>query len=167
MSGTFPAIIVFFIRLFVPESNKWEEEKSAGTTSHWATRDLLGVLLAAIVALGIIALWTPQIFARVGNLIAIPSTLIGLVIVLWGYLLPVRRYLTRAGTGGSILPAESAVIMRNLLIGAGLAAVALMGTWGSTQQAAKWASFLSAEGTKSNVIEYVVIATALGAIFVT
>lgn len=42
-----------------------------------------------------------------------------------------------------------------------------MGTWGSTQQAAKWASFLSREGTGSNVIEYVVIALALGAILMT
>jgi MFS family permease len=92
---------------------------------------------------------------------------VGLGIALWGYLHPVRRYMTRAQAGGSVQTAERAVIMRNLMIGAGLAAVALMGTWGSAQQAAKWASFLSPDGTSSGIIEYVVIATALGAILVT
>jgi hypothetical protein len=160
-------LINFFILVFVPESHKWEEEKKSGSTSHWSTKDLLGVLLAGVVALGIIAAWTPQVFDKVGNLVALPVTLIGLGVVLWGYLHPVRRYLTRAQDGGSILAADRATILRNLLIGAGLAAVALMGTWGSAQQAAKWASFLSPDSAKSNIIEYVVIATALGAILVT
>jgi len=164
--GSFPAAIIFFIRLFVPESHKWEEEKRSGGTSHWATKDLLAVLLAAVVALGIITIWTPQVFDRLGNLVALPLTLIGLAVVLWGFLHPVRRYLGRAHAGGKILTEDRAKVMRNLLIGAGLAAVSLMGTWGSTQQAAKWASFLSPEGAESNIIEYVVISTALGAILV-
>ncbi|MFN0076304.1 MAG: MFS transporter [Prosthecobacter sp.] len=167
VSGAAPALINFFILIFVPESHKWEAEKKSGSTSHWATIDLLGVLAAAVAALGIIAVWTPQIFDKVGNIVALPVTVLGLGIALWGYLHPVRRYMTRAQAGGSVLAADRAIIMRNLLIGAGLAAVALMGTWGSAQQAAKWASFLSPEGTKSNIIEYVVIATALGAILVT
>ncbi len=167
VSGAAPALITFFILVFVPESHKWEAEKKAGSTSHWATIDLLGVLAAAVAAMGIIAIWTPQIFEKVGNIVAIPVTIVGLGIALWGYLHPVRRYMTRAHAGGGVPNSERAVIMRNLLIGAGLAAVALMGTWGSAQQSAKWASFLSADGTKSSVIEYVVIATALGAILVT
>lgn len=162
--GTLPAVIVFFIRLFVPESNKWEEEKASGSTAHWATKDLLGVLLAAIVALGIIALWSPAVFAKVGNGVALPATLVGMVVVLWGYLLPVRRYLGRAHGSGTTDPKQRSTVMRNLLFGTALASVALMGTWGSTQQAAKWASFLSPDGTAANLIEYVVISTALGAI---
>jgi MFS family permease len=167
VSGAAPALINFFILIFVPESHKWEAEKKSGATSHWATMDLMGVLIAAVAAIGIIAVWTPEGFARVGNVGAIPVTIIGLAVALWGYLHPVRRYMTRAQAGGSVQAAERAVIMRNLLLGAGLAAVALMGTWGSAQQAAKWASFLSPDGAKSNIIEYVVIATALGAILVT
>lgn len=167
ISGAAPALINFFILIFVPESHKWEEEKKSGSTSHWATKDLLGVLVAAIAALGIIAVWTPQVLEEVGNRVALPVTVVGLGIALWGYLHPVRRYMTRAQAGGSVQAVDRAFIMRNLLIGAGLAAVALMGTWGSAQQAAKWASFLSPDGTKSNIIEYVVIATALGAILVT
>ncbi len=167
VSGALPALINFFILIFVPESHKWEAEKKSGNTSHWATVDLLGVLIAAVAALGIITVWTPQVFDKVGNIVALPVTIVGLGVALWGYLHPVRRYMTRAQVGGSVLAADRAIIMRNLLIGAGLAAVALMGTWGSAQQAAKWASFLSPDGTSSNIIEYVVIATALGAILVT
>ncbi len=167
VSGALPALINFFILIFVPESHKWEAEKESGNTSHWATIDLLGVLVAALAALGIITIWTPQVFDKLGNAVAVPLTFVGLGIALWGYLHPVRRYMTRAQAGGGVQAADRAVIMRNLLIGAGLAAIALLGTWGSTQQAAKWASFLSPEGTKSSIIEYVVIATALGAIVVT
>ena len=167
VSGAAPALINFFILIFVPESHKWEAEKKSGTTSHWATVDLLGVLVAALAALAIIAVWTPQAFAKVGNIVALPVTIVGLAVALWGYLHPVRRYMARAEIGGSVLAAERSIITRNLLVGAGLAAVALMGTWGSAQQAAKWASFLSPDGAKSNIIEYVVIATALGAILVT
>jgi len=166
ISGAFPAAIIFFIRLFVPESHKWEEEKRSGATSHWATKDLLGVLAAALAALGVIALWSPTVFAKVGNAVAIPATVLGLAIVLWGYLLPVRRYLGRSFASGQVDSQARSMVMRNLLVGAGLAAVALMGTWGSVQQAAKWASFLSPEGAQSNVIEYVVIFTALGAILI-
>src|SRR3989440_2692932 len=43
--GAVPALLTFFIRLFVPESERWREEKSRGATSHWATRDLAGVLV--------------------------------------------------------------------------------------------------------------------------
>ncbi|MES2598352.1 MAG: MFS transporter [Verrucomicrobiota bacterium] len=167
VSGAAPALINFFILIFVPESHKWEAEKKSGSCSHWATKDLLGVLVAAIAALGIITVWTPQVLEKVGNAVALPVTFIGLGIALWGYLLPVRRYMTRAQAGGSVQTADRAFIMKSLLIGAGLAAVALMGTWGSAQQAAKWASFLSPEGAQSNIIEYVVIATALGAILIT
>lgn len=164
ISGAFPALIVFFIRLFVPESHKWEEEKASGSTAHWATRDLLGVLLAAAVALGIIAVWSPAVFAKVGNAVALPATFLGLAVVLWGYLLPMRRYLGRAHAGGRVETADRRIVMRNLLFGTSLAAVALMGTWGSTQQAAKWSSFLSPDGTAANLIEYVVMSTACGAI---
>ena len=57
--------------------------------------------------------------------------------------------------------------MRHLLIGAVLAAVALLGTWGSAQQAARWSSSLAPKGSTLPIIDYVVIATAIGAIIVT
>src|SRR5439155_22770973 len=47
MLGTLPALLTFFIRIFVPESEKWQHEKDKGSTSSWATKDLLAVLVGA------------------------------------------------------------------------------------------------------------------------
>jgi SHS family sialic acid transporter-like MFS transporter len=165
VSSALPAIINFFILIFVPESHKWEEEKKSGSTSHWATMDLIGVLIACLAAIGIIYVWSPM--ATVGGAVAGIVTLVGLVIALWGYMHPMRQYMSRSVAAGSTLTADRSIIMRNLFIGAGLAAVALLGTWGSAQQAARWASDLAPKGSTLPVIDYVVISTALGAIFAT
>ena len=50
---------MFFIMRLVPESHKWEAERDKGATSHWATRDLLGVLIGAIGAAFVVFLWSP------------------------------------------------------------------------------------------------------------
>ena len=34
--GAVPALLTLFIRLFVPESEKWTKEKEAGKASHWS-----------------------------------------------------------------------------------------------------------------------------------
>src|SRR3954462_9148157 len=57
--GALPALLMFFIVRLVPESHKWEAERDKGATSHWATRDLFGVLLGAIGAAGVVVLWSP------------------------------------------------------------------------------------------------------------
>lgn len=161
ISGAAPAIIIFFIRLFVDESPKWLEEKNSGRTSHWATSDLLGVLIAGLAALGVIWAWSPM--SSIGGGAAFAVTLVGLAIVLWGYLLPLRRYLSRTGDAGDTTAADRSLIMKHLLLGSFLAGIALMGTWGSTQQAARWASGLVPPGSFP-IIEHTVITTALGAI---
>lgn len=165
VSSALPAIINFFILIFVPESHKWEEEKKSGSTSHWATMDLMGVLIACVAALAIIYVWSPM--TSLGGAVAGAVTLVGLAIALWGYMHPMRQYMARSVAAGSTLTADRNVIMRNLFIGAGLAAVALLGTWGSAQQAARWASDLAPKGSTLPVIDYVVISTALGAILAT
>ena len=162
VSGALPALINFFILVFVPESHKWEAEKKSGGTSHWATLDLGGVVLACVAAMGIIYIWSPMVTINVW--LAGLLTLVGLAIALWGYLHPIQQYMSRALASGSLLATERSTNQRNLLLGAGLAAVALLGTWGSAQQAAKWSSGLAPQGTVIPVIEYVVIATAFGAI---
>jgi MFS family permease len=165
VSGALPALINFFILIYVPESHKWEEEKKAGKTSHWETWDLLGVLIAAAAALVIIYAWSPMADYRAGPAALI--TLAGMAVALWGYLHPVRQYLSRSAAAHDARAHEHDNVLRNLLLGAGLAGVALLGTWGSAQQAPKWASGLLPKGVSVPVIEYTVIATALGAIFVT
>ncbi len=161
VSGALPALINFFILFAVPESHKWEEEKKSGKTSHWATWDLLGVLIAAVSALVIIWVWSP--ITPVTAALAFAITAVGLAISMWGYLHPIRRYMSRSASSAGAVQGEHALVMKNLIIGAGLAAIALLGTWGSTQQAAKWASSLIPKGSTVPIIEYTVIATALGA----
>ena len=173
ISGALPALINFFILFAVPESHKWEEEKAAGKTSHWATGDLLGVALACVAALCIIWAWSPVWITDpksslwpYRDQLSVAITLVGLGVAMWGYLLPVRNYMSRFAIAEKADAGEHSHVMRNLLIGAGLAAVALLGTWGSAQQAAKWASGLLPVGSKLPIIDYVVIATALGAIII-
>ena len=48
VAGALPAFLTVFIIYFVPESRKWQAERDKGTTSHFATSDLWGVLIGAV-----------------------------------------------------------------------------------------------------------------------
>ncbi len=135
ISGALPTLLIFFILMFVPESEKWKAEHARGATSHWAPGDLLGVLIGSLAALAIIWAWSP---VGVAPLPATGITLAGLVVALAGYLYPVRQYLRRAEAIGSFKAGHGNDILRKMLLGAGLASVALLGTWGSTQWAPRW-----------------------------
>src|SRR5262249_32950588 len=95
--GTTPALLTFFIRLFVPESQRWEEEKERGATSGWATHDLLGVLVGVCGPALIVYLWAWEgpgwlphtLGLRVGG------TVIGVLTAVAGYTYPLVRYLQR------------------------------------------------------------------------
>lgn len=161
--GALPALIIFLIRLFVPESDKWEEEKAAGKTSHWSTPDLNGVLIGGIAAMVIIFAWSPMgIESGIKTPLAVLITVVGFAIVIWGYLLPVRRYLGRAEKAGSITQESRITVRKNLILGATLAGIALLGTWGAAQQSAKWSTTLNANGWE-NVPQYTQIWTSIGA----
>ena len=135
ISGAFPALLIFLILLFVPESEKWKAEHARGATSHWANADLLGVLIGSLAALGIIWAWSP---VGVAPKPAIGITIVGMAVALAGYLYPVRRYLHRAEAAGSLQSGHGRAIVLKMIFCAGLAAVALLGTWGSTQWAPRW-----------------------------
>ena len=135
ISGALPALLIFFILAFVPESEKWKAEHARGATSHWAKVDLTGVLIGSVAALVIIWAWSPIGLSPVG---ATATTVAGLAVALVGYLHPVRKYLQRAEAAGSIADRHSGHVIKMMLFGAGLAAVALLGTWGSTQWAPRW-----------------------------
>ena len=145
ISGAVPALLIFFIRMFVPESSKWEAERARGATSHWSNVDLWGVLIGSLAALGIVWAWSP---AGVGPLAATAITLVGLAIALLGYIHPARRYVARAELAGSLRRGQGREIVRMMIFGAGLAAVALLGTWGSTQWAPRWVVQLEPDATK-------------------
>lgn len=140
MFGIIPALLTFFIRMFVPESEKWKEERSEGNTSHWATVDLLGVLLGALgPALMVYAYASQQSLA-----FCVVATILGVAIAVIGYTYPVVRYLGRLKhSQGSSSNTETAPIIRRMLLAACLSGVALLGTWGSTQQAPSWVNKLT------------------------
>ncbi len=138
MMGALPALLTFFIRLFVPESHRWEHERQRGATSHWANHDLLAVLLGAGAACGIVVLWA----VKLPLFMQILGTLVGLAIVTGGYMYPVALYIRRAAlaTPANRLPWRSTLGM--MFLAACLSGVALLGTWGSIQQAPSFADEL-------------------------
>jgi MFS family permease len=133
MLGAAPALLTFLIQLFVPESGRWLHEKARGATSHWDTRDLLGVVVGAAGACGIIVLWAVD-FSLTLRLI---GTVLGLAIAALGCLYPLVRYLQRARAVEAGPRWQPTV--RRMLFAAFLSGVPLLGTWGSNQWVPLWA----------------------------
>lgn len=161
--GTLPALLTFFFRIFVPESHKWEEERGKGSTSHWMTIDLLGVLVGALGPGLIVYVWATK---DASTALRIGGTLGGLAIAVVGYTYPVIRYLNRAlasHAAGEATPV--APIVRRMLLAACLGGVALLGTWGSTQWGATWAGQLTQnQPDVANPREWTQIFLAVGAV---
>jgi hypothetical protein len=180
IAGALPAVLVFFIRLFVPESYKWEMERVRGGTVHWAARDLLGVAAGAATAAFVIVLWSPAseeflmsifgdaISPQTQQLIRLNGTWIGISIALVGFMHPVGCYLRRTEAAGSLSYRMRRQYLGRMLLGAALAGVALLGTWGSLQWAPKWAIALAtrlpAESGPYHAKELTQISLASGAI---
>ena len=135
--GAIPALLTMFIRLFVPESDKWTREKEAGRASHWSESDLIGVLIGAAAACGVIALWAIPA-GQLDGWIRVVGSAVGLVVVVAGYLYPARGYLRRSG-----LPASARrVTLRRMLLAAGISGVPLLGTWAGLMWMYMWVSKL-------------------------
>ncbi len=169
MLGVLPALLTFLIRLFVPESEKWEEGKKSGSTSHWATVDLLGVLIGSCGPGLMIYVWAMSDSVAV----RVIGTLAGGLIATIGYLYPVFRYLARERAVNAQATSTHNAIPR-MLFGATLSGVALLGTWGSTQWAPSWSAKLIENSTPEqiealgfigkNPKEYTQILLSIGAI---
>lgn len=148
IAGTLPALLTFFIRIFVPESEKWQHEKEKGTTSHWASQDLLVVLLGLIGPALIVYLWafdqttkpgTEEVLFQHHYWLRGLGTLVGLAIALGGYTYPVIRFFQRQSQGnGEAQSGAWQFTLQRMLLGACLSGVALLGTWGATQSAPTW-----------------------------
>ena len=160
ISGALPALMIFLIRMFVPESEKWTAERDRGATTHWAKMDLFGVLIGACASLAIVWAWSP---AGVPPLAATGITLVALVIALFGFLHPVRRYMVRAEAAGAISAGNGRLIVKSMLFGAAISSVAVLGTWGSIQWAPRWAMQFEPDPAK-HAKEWTLIWMSLGAI---
>ena len=168
--GIVPAALTFFIRLFVPESQKWEEEKSKGSTAHWATSDLLGVLVGVLGPAIMVYVYASSSTLGIQHsfLLRAVVTIAGLAIAIVGYLYPVRRYIGRQNASGAT-QSETSSTIRRMLLAAALSGVALLGTWGATQNTPAWANKLTepqkqVDGIERNAKEYVLLWLSLGAI---
>ena len=134
--GALPALLTFFIRIFVPESERWENEKKQGKTAGWSAHDLLAVLLGVCGPLGMVWLWTTDLPVAV----KLTGTISGLGLALWGFTYPIRQFLKRTETAVADGPKSNA--LPRMLLGAGLSGVALLGTWASVQNLSPWADKL-------------------------
>jgi SHS family sialic acid transporter-like MFS transporter len=136
LAGTAPALLTLLIRLFVPESERWQAEHGRGGTAHWATKDLVGVLVGSLGPGLIIVLWASD-----NNPLSwrIAGTLAGVVLAIFGYSYPVVRYLQREAAFSGRAQAEGRQIIRRMLLAAALAGTPLLGTWAAAQWAPSWA----------------------------
>jgi MFS family permease len=172
--GTAPAFLTFFIRIFVPESERWKKEEGRGSTSHWQTRDLLGVLLGATGPTLIIYLWAWEGPAWLEHTMGLRifGSVLGLAIALVGYTYPLIRYLQRHQKSTNA-PASATdpshtwqFTVRRMLLAACLGGVALLGTWGSAQWAPSYADKLTggAAGAKENTQIWLAVGAIVGTI---
>jgi MFS family permease len=155
--GAVPALMTVFIRMLVPESEKWQKEKEAGRAAHWSERDLLGVLVGAVSALGVIALWAlPP--GMLPLLVRVIGSLAGLTVVVLGYLYPVRGYLSRCS-----LSAEArSLTLRRMLLAAGLSGVPLLGTWAGLMWSYMWVDAIPG-GKQADAKAWMQMASSIGA----
>jgi len=170
MMGAMPALLTMFIRIFVPESERWEHERDSGSTTHWAARDLLAVLVGAVGPCVMIYVWTFDETALMGTTFThglasrLIVSLVGLLVAIVGYAFPVIRYLQRAEIAdGAHARGEIFTTISHMFMGAALGGIALVGTWGATQWITLWADQLTG-GTNPTAKAYSGIASATGAI---
>src|SRR5262249_27148971 len=118
--GALPALLTFFIRMFVPESHKWEKEKARWATSAWASTDLLTVLLGVAICAGMLGVWH---FSTNWPL-RIAATLAALVMVGCCYLYPIVGYLNRSGESNEV----RSWILKRMLLAALISGIPLLAT---------------------------------------
>lgn len=159
MLGTLPALLTFFIRIFVPESHKWEQEKGKGNTNHWATVDLLGVLVGGLGPALIVYVWAEPTNSATSRMI---GTIVGFIVAVVGYTFPIFRYLQRVNAGKSESESSTWPTVRRMYLGATLSGVALLGTWASAQWAPSWAAQLTQN--QQNSKEWTQITLSIGAL---
>jgi SHS family sialic acid transporter-like MFS transporter len=99
--GALPALLTFFIRAWVPESENWEKERDRGKTAGWHGTDLLSVAAGVLVCSGLLAFWL-LVENTPARLVVLA---LSVVLVTLCYLYPIYRYLGReAALPGGVVP---------------------------------------------------------------
>ncbi len=150
MLGALPALLTFIIRLYVPESERWNEQSRHGATQFWKTSDLLGVLVGAAGVLAVIFVWTDQFLPAQTVLRVLGRTIltvVGMAVAFAGYIYPVHRYLVRSEEASQgRLAFHRRQVLKRMMLGAAISGVPLLGTWGSTQWIPTWTGEIVAKG---------------------
>jgi len=163
--GALPAVLTLFIQIFVPESEKWKQEKASGKASFWSGKDLFGVLIGAMAAVGLIVIWYLDFtryelpWPRNADMpLKFAASAVLLVIVTLGYLHPARSYLGRSG-----LPLEvRRRTLGRMLLAAGLSGVPLLCTWAGVMWMYQWVGKLPG-GTDPYARPMIQISSSIGA----
>ena len=95
-------------------------EGSGRSAAHWSGRDLIGVLVGAVAALGIIALWAVDLALEV----RVPASVALLIVVIVGYLTAGTRLSVALGA----FERGQAQTLGRMLLTAGLSGVPLLAT---------------------------------------
>jgi MFS family permease len=152
LSGAVPALLTLFIRLFVPESEKWSKEKASGKTSGWSGKDLLVVLVGAAAASGIVGVWATDVQFGV----RIPVTLLAAAISAACYLFPARQFLQRTEPDRT----KHRHILGRMLLAAGLSGVPLLATWAGVMWQYNWVGNLTKDLDAKPTVQ---VASSIGA----
>jgi hypothetical protein len=166
--GALPGLLTFFIRIFVPESERWIDERRRGSTSFWGSYDLVAILFGAAIACAVVFVWIGEAGELADRFGATPSVIwIGrfalTVVGVFGagalMIQPMLGYLARRSSAEALAASTSAFgrlddrwILRRTVVGVTLSAVALIGTWGSVQFAPTWADRLAEKGSVTGTI---------------
>jgi MFS transporter, SHS family, sialic acid transporter len=95
------------------------------------------------------------------------ATVFGIGIAIIGYTYPVLRYLQRLhGRDRQTGAASTSRVIRRMLLAACLSGVALLGTWGGTQQSPAWADSMTdkAEHAKEHMLIWLSVGAIVGTI---
>jgi hypothetical protein len=133
--GALPALLTLFLRLMVPESQRWLAEKKTGKTQHWSSKDLLLVLLGACLGAMVLTCWVIELplWARA----AITALLLPGVLVC--YIFPAWNFLRHSALSR---PLQKRTLGR-MLLAAGLSGVPLLATWGGVMWVYNWVAELA------------------------
>jgi len=152
--GALPAVLTLFLRLFVPESPKWEATRDAGGVDYWSASDPILIFVGAAAGLGMISLWAVEypLWARV------PLTLILTAVAFGCFLFPITIYLEASGTSDDEITRST----KRLALGAGLAGVPLLATWAGVMWQYTFVHKLT-KGVDPTAVPTVMLVSATGA----
>ena len=164
--GALPALLTFFIRLAVPESDRWEKEKARGATSSWAGRDLLAVLGGVVICALLLGVW----LSAENYPLRLAATFVALVLVAGCFLVPIFGYLRRSNEPVQV----RRDIVRRMLLGALISGIPLLATWGAVLWAPAWAHQLAEKAVEFDPTmkestrhwkDYTLLTSSIGAVF--